>query len=77
LTFAQVKAYLRNHSGDIRERIEAGDALCTTIALLLELYLEDPDHLDTIGILTQAVQEYKEECEFYPYYTAGKPTQLN
>jgi hypothetical protein len=64
LTFAQVKAYLRNHSGDIRERIEAGDALCTTIALLLELYLEDPDHLDTIGILTQAVKSTKKSVNF-------------
>jgi hypothetical protein len=64
LTFAQVKAYLRNHSGDIRERIEAGDALCTTIALLLELYLEDPDHLDTIGILTKRSKSTKKSVNF-------------
>ena len=77
MTFAQAKVYLCNHIGEIRERIETGDPLCTTIAVLLELHLEDPDHSDTIGILTQAVQEYKEVLEFYPYYTAGKPTHLN
>jgi hypothetical protein len=77
VTFSQAKAYLRDHTVDLRHRIKGVDPLCTTIAVLLEMHLEDPSHLVTIGILTQAVREYKETCEFYQYYTAGKPNHIH
>ena len=60
MTLEEAKRFIKRHINDIGSRVAEGDPLCTTIALLLDDYLEDPDNPDTVAALAKAVEEYRD-----------------
>lgn len=60
MTFEEAKKTIKRHMDDIGNRIAEGDPLCTTIVLLLQVYLEEPGNGNVVGLLTKAVEEYRD-----------------
>jgi hypothetical protein len=59
MNFEDASLYIKEHLSEINDHIDEGNSLCMTIRVLLELYLADPANTEIIGVLTEAVKEYK------------------
>ncbi len=77
MTFEQAKAFLKNHSEEIGRQVSEGDPLCVSIALLLELHLEEPSNRDVVGVLTLAIEEYQQIFHSGLGITPSRPRLLH